>query len=217
MKYICSICGYVYDEAKEKIPFSQLPESWKCPWCKAPKSMFRPEEKKEEPAPVPAPVPAQMDDEGEASLSWGEFAALCSNLGRGCEKQYHQEEAELFYQLADYFAAVTPRQENASLEQLAKLIEKDREKGYKAVKAAADLAGDRGTKRICVWGEKVTNMLGTLIGQYQEEGEAFLSGTNIWVCTICGFIYVGDKAPEICPVCKVPEWKFEKIEGRADA
>lgn len=30
-----------------------------------------------------------------------------------------------------------------------------------------------------------------------------------------GFVYVGDKAPELCPVCKVPGWKFEKMEGRA--
>ena len=30
-----------------------------------------------------------------------------------------------------------------------------------------------------------------------------------------GFVYIGDEAPELCPVCKVPAWKFEKIEGRA--
>ena len=30
-----------------------------------------------------------------------------------------------------------------------------------------------------------------------------------------GFVYVGDAAPELCPVCKVPSWKFEKAEGRA--
>ena len=84
------------------------------------------------------------------------------------------------------------------------------------MKAAADAAGDRGTKRICVWGEKVTNMLNSLLRQYQEEGEAFLSGTEIWVCSVCGFVYVGGKPPELCPVCKVPAWKFERTEGRAD-
>lgn len=41
-----------------------------------------------------------------------------------------------------------------------------------------------------------------------------LEGTNIWVCTTCGFVYIGEQAPELCPVCKVPAWKFEKIEGR---
>ena len=38
--------------------------------------------------------------------------------------------------------------------------------------------------------------------------------TSIWVCSVCGFIYLGENAPDICPVCKVPDWKFEKIEGR---
>ena len=42
MKYICSICGYVYDEAKEKA-FSDLPADWTCPLCDAPKSDFAPE------------------------------------------------------------------------------------------------------------------------------------------------------------------------------
>lgn len=28
MKYICSICRYVYDEAKEGKPFAELPDSW---------------------------------------------------------------------------------------------------------------------------------------------------------------------------------------------
>lgn len=67
----------------------------------------------------------------------------------------------------------------------------------------------------CVWGEKVTRMLSSLVNRYLNEGEAMLKDTNIWVCTTCGFVYIGDTPPELCPVCKVPDWKFEKIEGRA--
>ena len=26
MRYVCRICGYVYDEAVEKVPFRELPE-----------------------------------------------------------------------------------------------------------------------------------------------------------------------------------------------
>lgn len=73
------------------------------------------------------------------------------------------------------------------------MIQGDLEQGYPAVNAAAGAAGDRGTKRICVWGEKVTNMLNSLLAQYRQEGEAFLADTEIWVCTVCGFVYVGDK------------------------
>ena len=42
MKYICPICGYVYDEEKEGRPFAELPEDWVCPVCTAPKSLFEP-------------------------------------------------------------------------------------------------------------------------------------------------------------------------------
>ena len=40
MKYVCSICGYVYDEAKEGTPFAGLPDAWSCPVCGAGKSAF---------------------------------------------------------------------------------------------------------------------------------------------------------------------------------
>ena len=38
--WVCSVCGYVYDEAKEGVPFESLPEDWVCPLCKHPKSDF---------------------------------------------------------------------------------------------------------------------------------------------------------------------------------
>ncbi|MEM2081598.1 MAG: thiamine pyrophosphate-binding protein [Candidatus Bathyarchaeia archaeon] len=39
-KFRCTICNYVYDEAKEKVKFSDLPKEWVCPVCGAPKSVF---------------------------------------------------------------------------------------------------------------------------------------------------------------------------------
>lgn len=36
-KYVCSVCGYVYDG---DIPFEELPEDYVCPICKQPKSVF---------------------------------------------------------------------------------------------------------------------------------------------------------------------------------
>lgn len=39
-KYRCKICGYIYDNEKEKIPFEELPEDFKCPLCGAGKDMF---------------------------------------------------------------------------------------------------------------------------------------------------------------------------------
>ena len=211
MKYICQICGYVYDDAKEKVPFAELPDDWKCPLCGAAKSDFKPEANGDEKKVVTAIEPMEADLE---KLSAGQLAALCSNLARGCEKQYKQEEADLFKQLADYFTAVVPTVNDASVEKLAKELQTDAN-NYAAVRATADANADRGAARVCVWGEKVTRMLSSLVNRYLNEGEAMLKDTNIWVCTTCGFVYIGDTAPELCPVCKVPDWKFEKIEGRA--
>jgi rubrerythrin len=58
-------------------------------------------------------------------------------------------------------------------------------------------------------------MLSSLVNRYLNEGEAMLADTDIWVCTVCGFVYIGETPPELCPVCKDPPYKFEKIEGRA--
>ena len=41
-KWICQICGYVYDEEKEGVPFSLFPDSWVCPLCGADKASFSP-------------------------------------------------------------------------------------------------------------------------------------------------------------------------------
>lgn len=215
MRYVCRICGYVYDDAKENVPFESLPDSWKCPVCGAAKSDFAPEEELKPAAKsTTKPVTAAVDDDLK-QLTAGQLSALCSNLARGCEKQYRNEESALFRELADYFAAVTPPVNDASVEQIAALLQNDIE-GYDDARAVAEEASDRGAARICVWGEKVTRMLQSLVSRYLKEGETMLAGTEIWVCTVCGFIYVGDNPPELCPVCKVPSWKFEKIEGRAN-
>ena len=36
-----------------------------------------------------------------------------------------------------------------------------------------------------------------------------------WVCTVCGYVYEGENAPEFCPICKAPASKFiEQTEER---
>jgi rubredoxin len=50
-RYVCSVCGYVYDPAKGDpengipagTPFSALPDTWVCPECGADKSAFEKE------------------------------------------------------------------------------------------------------------------------------------------------------------------------------
>ena len=216
MRYVCSICGYVYDEAKQGKPFAALPETWTCPLCGAAKSAFAPEAAAKSAAPAPTVAPPALVHGDMQKLSPGALSILCSNLARGCEKQYKEEEAALFREIAAWFAAAAPAAEETGVDALASRIGEDLA-AYPALNAAAVQAGDRGTQRICVWGEKVTAILKTLVERYRREGEAMLRDTDIWVCSVCGFAYVGKEPPRLCPVCKVPAWKFEKIEGRASA
>ena len=40
-KYVCSICGYVYDPAEhDGTPFEELPDDWRCPRCRQSKDKF---------------------------------------------------------------------------------------------------------------------------------------------------------------------------------
>ncbi|MEW8958986.1 High molecular weight rubredoxin [Moorella humiferrea] len=50
-KYICTVCGYVYDPVEGDpengnpagTPFGELPEEWVCPVCSVGKELFEPE------------------------------------------------------------------------------------------------------------------------------------------------------------------------------
>ena len=33
MKYVCTVCGYIYDEEVEGFKFEDLADDWKCPLC----------------------------------------------------------------------------------------------------------------------------------------------------------------------------------------
>lgn len=42
-KYVCSICGYVYDPAEhDGVAFEDLPDDFRCPRCRQPKDKFDP-------------------------------------------------------------------------------------------------------------------------------------------------------------------------------
>ena len=150
-----------------------------------------------------------------AELTALEMSALCSNLAKGCEKQYRAEDAADFTKLAEYFKGAAPSVEQTSFDGLLELVEQDLSERFPQTRDAAAGAGDRGALRALTWSEKVSRILKSLLTRYEKEGESMLENTGVYVCTICGFIYVGDTPPDLCPVCKVPSWKFEKIEGRA--
>lgn len=42
-KYVCTVCGYVYDPVIDGVAFADLPDSYECPVCGVGKDQFKPE------------------------------------------------------------------------------------------------------------------------------------------------------------------------------
>lgn len=147
-------------------------------------------------------------------LTLRETSALFSNLARGCEKQYMPVQAALFTQLADFYAAAAPLPPPAPPETLLASVQNDVDALFPAAGDVAREQGDRGAQRALVWSEKVTRIHRSLLTRYSKQGDEMLENKNVYVCSICGFIALGDAPPPLCPVCKAPDWKFEKAEGR---
>lgn len=226
-KYICGICGYIYEEAKG-IPeaginpgtkWEQLPDGWVCPICKASKLEF------EELKPInnelnlnstsnESTVEADEDFEDLREMSFAEMSALCSSLAKGCEKQYLDEEAKQFNVLAKYYNAKINNVKETDYSNIIKVIENDLENRYTKAKNNAQENSDPGAMRALVWSEKVSKMQKSLVSRYQKIGDKLLDNTNVYVCEICGFIYIGDNPPAICPVCKVPNNKLTQIRRK---
>lgn len=206
-KYVCAICGFVFDEAEGTL-WNDLPDDWTCPLCGAAKDVFdlQTEGGKE------ASLEKAVEAAEVRGYSVAELGCLFSNLSKGCEKQYKVEASELFATLATYYEQRRPIAEAGDLMTLKTMLEVDVIEGYPSIKPTIEKQGDRGALRAVVWNEKVTKMLQSLLGRYEKEGTDLLINTKAYVCEICGFVYVGDEAPEVCPVCKVPKMKIIEVK-----
>lgn len=213
-KFVCTICGYIYDEALGNpdhgvaagTKWEAVPEDWVCPICTAPKAMFN--EVKEE----KSTVSAEKEMKSKLDLSALEMSILCSNLAKGCEKQVLTEEMQYFLTLADYFKAHAAKADDSNAEVMLEMVKENLADLFPKASSKAKELNDRGSLRALVWSEKVSRMQNSLLDRVLKEGTGFIEKTNVFVCEICGYIYVGDEAPEICPVCKVPSFKLHKVE-----
>ncbi len=86
MRYICPICGYIYDEAAEGVPFDSLPDSWSCPLCGAPKLMFEPEAAPE-PDPLMEELEALKTELDEKESKYLRLAAEYDNFRKRSQKE----------------------------------------------------------------------------------------------------------------------------------
>lgn len=206
-KYRCIICGYIYDEAKEKVKFEDLPDDWNCPLCGSPKSAF---EEVIEAEPQKQEEVEREEGKDLRSLTNEEITYICSNLAKACEKEYKEEEQNLFTELSIYFEKKS-KETSATI----KKIKEENAKERKEIESAMEVADknlDRGAKRVLTWATKTSNMMKIILENYEKKGLDYIKNTKIWVCDICGFIYIGEEPPKVCPVCKVPSFKILEVK-----
>lgn len=219
-KYVCMICGYIYDEeqgdASSNIQagtkWQDIPDSWKCPICKAQKSAFSLKQSSNM-IKVPDDNLKSMVEEVNELRAFTEYelSALFSNLSKGCEKQYQLEASELFRELALYYTNKNVGNASSQVSALTAMIQDEINNKYPVANEVASNRSDRGALRALVWSEKVTRMIKVHLEAFEKDQYKELESKKMFVCDICGFIYVGDTVPEICPVCKVPSMKISEI------
>lgn len=214
------VCGYEYDEAAGDksqgiapgTKWEDLPEGWVCPICGADKTLFELAGGGEQQS-AARPAPEQGQPQATSVMNAKEQAILCSNLSKAGDKQHNAPLASLFDRLAQYFEAASVPE--GGLEGASRLVNEDIASRYVAAFNTGRDIGDRGALRALTWGEKVTKIQANLLGRYLKEGDAAFEGSKLFVCEACGFIYAGAEAPEICPVCKVPRFKFNPVKRGA--
>lgn len=84
-------------------------------------------------------------------------------------------------------------------------------------KRMAEEAREEGFEDLAVKFEGVAKVEASHEARYQRLLDHYMDGTTFkgdaplgWKCGNCGFIYYGEEAPEVCPVCAHPKAYFER-------
>lgn len=210
MKYTCTICGYIYDNDQEKIPFNELQGDYICPICGAPHSAFE-EVKQNENKDISGNDQKTLDESlihqetDLTELSNIELKNIFLSLKRAAQVSYLTELENLFSELANYYTSQT----NFGDFDLSLLKEKieDEKNLLQEASILAEKLEDNGAERALLWTTKVTSLVKSIINNIDNYQES-----KVYVCTICGFIYIGNELPLICPVCKVTNKKFVEVK-----
>ncbi len=123
------------------------------------------------------------NNEKEHAKMW--FKLLHDGIGSTMDNLLDAAEGEN-YEWTDMYATFAKEAREEGFERIAKLFEK-----------VADIEK--------VHEERYRKLLGNI-----KEGIVFSrEGDMIWECSNCGHICVGQKAPEVCPVCAHPQSYFQ--------
>lgn len=51
----------------------------------------------------------------------------------------------------------------------------------------------------------------TLVERIQNDEVFERAGVKVWQCLKCGYLHMGDEAPQVCPVCGHPQAYFQEV------
>ena len=121
----------------------------------------------------------------------------------------------MFRKLAEYFDQEPGSKPagtfTASFTGLISDLNADEAAYLEPIRSAAAAVADRGALRMATWGSKVSAIQKSAADRYEKKGEQLLEGKSVFVCEACGFLFIGEQAPELCPVCKVQSFRFGKV------
>jgi len=217
-KWKCSICGYVHEGPMEA--------DFRCPRCKQPASMFNLIQEK----PVAAGI-AETNPYAGTKTEKNLADAFAGESQARNKYTYFAEVAkrEGFEQLAEIFLKTAANeQEHAKLwfaelghigttaKNLLAAAEGENYEWTDMYERFAKDAEDEGFPALAERFRRVAAIEKAHEERYRkllnnvEMQQVFEKGEQVmWECRVCGHLVIGNRAPEVCPVCKHPQAYFE--------
>ena len=214
----CRICGYEYVG-------EELPDDFICPLCKHPASDFEKVVKKTEVKVMAANKYAGTQTEKnlqEAFAGESQARNKYTYFASVAKKEGYEQMSALFLKTADNekeHAKMWFKELNGignTAENLAAAAEGENYEWTDMYEGFAQTAEEEGFPELAA----KFRMVGEIEKHHEERYRALLhnvemqevfakSEVKVWECRNCGHIVVGEKAPEVCPVCDHPQAYFE--------
>ena len=214
----CRICGYEYVG-------EELPDDFICPLCKHPASDFEKVVKKTEVKEMAANKYAGTQTEKnlqEAFAGESQARNKYTYFASVAKKEGYEQMSALFLKTADNekeHAKMWFKELNgigSTAENLATAAEGENYEWTDMYEGFAKTAEEEGFPELA----KKFRMVGAIEKAHEERYRALLhnvemqevfakSEVKVWECRNCGHIVVGEKAPQVCPVCAHPQSYFE--------
>jgi ferredoxin hydrogenase len=212
-KYRCTVCGYIHE--------GPLPEDFKCPVCKQPASVF---EKIEEKAASGNKYAGTKTEKNLMEAFSGESQARnkYTFFAQVAQREGFDQIAEIFMKTA------RNEQEHAKIwyeelgnigntaENLLQAAEGENYEWTDMYDRFARDAEEEGFPELAARFRKVAEVekahearYRALLSNVQSKKVFEKSEETTWECRICGHLARGNKAPEVCPICKYSQVYFE--------